>query len=158
MLACCTAAGTVLKPFEGRMREVYPDVVWGWKVPTVCDGHTGPDVVRGAKFTDAECDQLLHADLRKTFDALAADNCLGDVQLEQYEMAAYISVAYNMGTGTFCKGSFKTKLKAGDHVGACDLIAQYRFANGLDCAIKINNCGGIVRRREAERALCLGAT
>ncbi|EJI6591482.1 lysozyme, partial [Salmonella enterica] len=41
---------------EGRRYEPYRDVVG---VITVCDGHTGKDIVPGKHYTDAECDALL---------------------------------------------------------------------------------------------------
>lgn len=45
---------------EGRRYEPYRDVVG---VITVCDGHTGKDIVPGKHYTDAECDALLNQDL-----------------------------------------------------------------------------------------------
>lgn len=157
VLACCTLAGVKLThPSEGTVLHAYPDAVLGWRAPTACTGHMDPDLPRTATFSQAECDQMLHADLRKTYDAIAVPSCIGDVPLSDNELAAYLDLAFNVGPDTFCKGSFKTKLKAGDHAGSCDLIAQYRFVGGKDCAIAINNCGGIIRRRAAERALCMG--
>ncbi|EAA0680660.1 hypothetical protein DKP45_16275 [Salmonella enterica subsp. diarizonae] len=45
---------------EGRRYEPYRDVVG---VLSVCDGHTGKDIVPGKYYTDAECDALLNKDL-----------------------------------------------------------------------------------------------
>jgi lysozyme len=28
-------------------------------VLTVCDGHTGPDIIAGKRYSDAECDAML---------------------------------------------------------------------------------------------------
>ncbi|EAX3609494.1 lysozyme, partial [Salmonella enterica] len=45
---------------EGRRYEPYRDVAG---VLTICDGHTGKDIVPGKHYTDAECDALLNQDL-----------------------------------------------------------------------------------------------
>ncbi|WP_141124993.1 glycoside hydrolase family protein, partial [Salmonella enterica] len=45
---------------EGRRYEPYRDVAG---VLTVCDGHTGRDIISGKHYTDAECDALLNKDL-----------------------------------------------------------------------------------------------
>lgn len=45
---------------EGRRHEPYRDVAG---VLTVCDGHTGKDILPGKHYTDAECDALLNKDL-----------------------------------------------------------------------------------------------
>ncbi len=45
---------------EGRRYVPYRDVAG---VLTVCDGHTGADIVRNKTYTDGECDSLLRADL-----------------------------------------------------------------------------------------------
>lgn len=154
--ACVAIAGVVVQPFEGRRLAAYPDVVYGWKLATICDGHTGADVRPDSRFTPAECDQLRTADLQKTYEGLL--KCIGDVPMPDHELAAYLSVAYNVGPQKFCSYSFKTKLAAGDHAAACALISQLRFANGHDCASPewSRTCGGIVRRRTAERSMCEG--
>ncbi|EJX4272210.1 glycoside hydrolase family protein, partial [Salmonella enterica] len=47
---------------EGRRYVHYRDVVG---VITVCDGHTGKDIIPGKRYTDAECDALLNQDLAR---------------------------------------------------------------------------------------------
>ncbi|AJJ12169.1 lysozyme domain protein [Yersinia rohdei] len=44
---------------EGREYVPYYDVVG---VLTVCDGHTGKDIILGKCYSDTECDALLHSD------------------------------------------------------------------------------------------------
>lgn len=46
---------------EGRKYQAYKDVAGVW---TVCDGHTGNDIIRGKTYTDKECDRLLWKDLQ----------------------------------------------------------------------------------------------
>lgn len=47
---------------EGRRYVAYRDVVG---VLTVCDGHTGADIILGKRYSEAECDALLKSDLQK---------------------------------------------------------------------------------------------
>ncbi|EKQ3197683.1 glycoside hydrolase family protein, partial [Salmonella enterica] len=76
---------------EGRRYEPYRDVVG---VITVCDGHTGKDIVPGKHYTDAECDALLNNDL-----ALVAARIdpLIKASIPNSERAALYSFAYNVG-------------------------------------------------------------
>lgn len=53
------AAGLVAH-FEGLRLHTYADVL---DVPTVCYGHTGPDVTFGDSKTPEECRQLLEQDV-----------------------------------------------------------------------------------------------
>ena len=76
---------------EGRKYEAYRDVAGVW---TVCDGHTGRDIVRGKTYTDRECDQLLWKDLqpaKRTVDNLVK------VPLGEYQRAALYGFVFNVG-------------------------------------------------------------
>lgn len=76
---------------EGRRHEPYRDVAG---VLTVCDGHTGKDILPGKHYTDAECDALLNKDL-----ALVAARIdpLIKASIPNSERAALYSFAYNVG-------------------------------------------------------------
>lgn len=84
---------------EGRRHEPYRDVAG---VLTVCDGHTGKDIVPGKHYTDAECDALLNKDL-----ALVAARIdpLIKASIPNSERAALYSFAYNVGTGAFARST-----------------------------------------------------
>jgi len=160
VLAGLGAATTITHPFEGNVTHTYPDVVYGWKLPTSCRGHTGlgPDGLpmhAGQEFTQAECDELEHADLTKTFDGLRP--CFGDaalVKLNPNQLGAFLSMGYNMGAGAVCRSSIPGKVRAGRLDSACATIGQFVFAGGKDCRDPANHCAGIPRRRAAEQALC----
>ena len=63
--AVLAAAAAIVKPWEGVEPTVYADIVG---VPTVCYGHTGPDVKLGQpRRTMAECDRLLTGDLAEAY-------------------------------------------------------------------------------------------
>lgn len=84
---------------EGRRHEPYRDVAG---VLTVCDGHTGKDIVPGKHYTDAECDALLNKDL-----ALVAARIdpLIKASIPNSERAALYSFAYNVGTGALARST-----------------------------------------------------
>ncbi|EHJ7486028.1 lysozyme [Salmonella enterica] len=126
---------------EGRHYEPYRDVVG---VLSVCDGHTGKDIIPGKRYTDAECDALLNKDL-----ALVAARIdpLIKVSIPESERAAFYSFAYNVGTGAFAKSTLLKKLNAGDQAGACNELKRWTYAGGKQWK-------GLVTRREIEREVC----
>ena len=155
VLASLAAATTITHPFEGEVKHTYPDVVYGWKLPTACRGHTGPELHEGQEFTEAECDDMEHADLTKTFDGLRP--CFGDAALQtlnRNQLGAILSLGYNLGAGAVCRSSIPGKVKSGNAAAACATIGEFYMAGGKDCRVAANKCGGIPRRRNAEVALC----
>lgn len=75
--------------------------------------------------------------------------CIGDVPMHQYEWDAFVSWAYNVGTGAACRSTLVKKLKERDYVGACAELSKWVYQAGK----KLN---GLVNRREQERAMCEG--
>lgn len=75
-----------------------------------------------------------------------------DLPLYQYEWDAYVSLAYNIGTGGFCKSTIVRKLKQSppDYKGACESIKLWNKAGG-----KVMQ--GLVKRRQDEYNKCMGA-
>lgn len=126
---------------EGRRHEPYRDVVG---VLTVCDGHTGKDIVPGKYYTDTECDALLNQDLTRV---KAQVDPLIKVSIPESERAAFYSFAYNVGTGAFARSTLLKKLNAGDNAGACNELKRWTYAGGKQWK-------GLVTRREIEREVC----
>jgi lysozyme len=127
---------------EGRVYDPYKDVAGVW---TVCDGHTGNDIIKGKKYTDRECDRLLWSDLqpvKKTVDSLVK------VPLNEYQRAALYSFTYNVGSGAFSKSTLLKKLNAGDQEGACEELRRWVYAGGMKFR-------GLMNRRDMERSMCL---
>lgn len=127
---------------EGRVYEPYKDVAGVW---TVCDGHTGTDIIKGKKYSDRECDRMLWSDLqpvKKTVDGLVK------VQLNEYQRAALYSFTYNVGVGSFSKSTLLKKLNAGDQEGACEELRRWVYAGGMKFR-------GLMNRRDMERSMCL---
>lgn len=133
-------AGSIVGYFEGRELIGYLDPVG---IPTVCYGHTATAKLGQVK-TDAECQALLQQDLGAALDAV--DKHLPNIPAAT--RAALGSFVYNVGTGNFQSSTLLRKAKAGDLAGACNELPRWVYAKGQ----KLN---GLVRRREAERQLCL---
>lgn len=127
--------------WEGTIPKTYRDPVG---ILTACTGHTGPELRMGQTFTAAECDEMLAADL--VSHARGVQDCITE-PMSDGEIAAYVSLAFNIGTGAFCGSTLARKLNAGDHAGACAELSRWTMAQGRVLP-------GLVKRRAAERQLC----
>ncbi len=128
--------------FEGTKTTAYLDPV---AIPTICRGHTG-GVKLGQVATPDQCDQLLLQDLLKA-DA-EIKSCV-NVPLNDNQRAAFASFTFNAGGGNFCGSTMARKLNAGDYTGACNELPRWVHAGGKVLP-------GLVKRRAAEQAVCLG--
>lgn len=136
-------ASPIISQFEGREHRVYLDT---GAVLTVCEGHTGSDVQPGDVWTDDMCDEAKRADLLIAAKAVAR---YVRVPLYEHEYAALISFTFNVGGEQFRTSTLLRKLNAEDYVGACNELPRWIYDNGRKLA-------GLVKRRVAERKLCLG--
>lgn len=140
LAASLAAATSTVAYFEGRSLVGYLDPVG---IPTICYGHTATAYL-GQELSAEECERLLAEDLGWALGAV--DRHLpGAPPLTR---AALGSFTYNVGVGAFERSTLLRKAKAGDWVGACHELDRWVYAGGR----KLN---GLVRRREAERQLCL---
>ena len=117
-------------------------------VPTVGWGSTD-GVKPGDRTTPDRALVRLLADADRHQQELRA--CLGDVALYQREWDAYVSWAYNVGTGAACSSTLVRKLKGNppDYAGACrELLRWDRQAGRV--------LPGLTRRRQAEYTQCMG--
>ena len=71
------------------------------------------------------------------------------VPLHQHEYDAFLSLAYNIGSGAFCSSTLVRKLNAGDYAGACAEILRWDRFRGEPLR-------GLTLRRQAEHRQCLG--
>lgn len=126
--------------FEGLRTVAYRDPVG---IPTVCFGETR-GVHMGDRHTADECRAMLGDRLQEF--AAGVDRCIR-VPMSDSRRAAVVSFAYNVGTGALCKSTFARRLNAGDP-HACDELLRWTTAKGITLP-------GLVRRRQAERKLCL---
>lgn len=126
--------------FEGTIQRVYRDPIG---ILTSCTGHTGPELRMGQVFTKEQCEQQLLADLLKHADAL---DCVKKPMTDG-QKAAFLSFAFNVGTGAFCGSTLARKANAGDMRGACAELSRWTLAGGKEMP-------GLVKRRAAERKVC----
>ncbi|MGL4486152.1 MAG: lysozyme [Yersinia sp. (in: enterobacteria)] len=127
---------------EGREYTAYRDVAG---VITVCDGHTGRDIIAHKTYTDVECDELLQQDLKPVFAAIERSI---SVPMSDHRKAALASFGYNVGISALTRSALVKKLNKGDTTEACDELRRWVHAGG-----KVWR--GLVHRREVERELCL---
>ena len=134
----------VVSHFEGKLNSAYIDPVG---VPTICYGHT-EGVRLGQVMTDEECDALLAYDLGVYISGVEA---LVTVPMPDTRKAALTSFAYNVGLTNLMKSTLLKKLNKGETVAACNELRKWVYAKG-------KKLPGLVKRREAERELCLVGT
>jgi lysozyme len=134
---CCTLVGG----FEGVRYVAYKDPVG---IPTICFGET-KGVKLGMTATADDCRGMLLDSLEVANNAI--DACT-KVPLSDTRRAALVSFAYNVGGGNYCGSTLVRKLNAGDTAGACNELTRWTRAKGIVLP-------GLVKRREAERQLCL---
>lgn len=139
-------AAAVLVPtvqgFEGRRLVPYRDIVGIW---TDCDGNT-KNVVPGRVRTEAECDVILEQQLVAHAKPVLA--CAPMLKDRPNALAASTSLAYNIGPRAFCRSTAAKRFNAGNVRGGCDAFLNWNKAGG-----RVVN--GLVRRRTAERQICL---
>ena len=111
--------------FEGTVLRVYRDPIG---ILTSCTGHTGPELRMGQVFTKEQCEQQLLADLLKHADAL---DCVKKPMTDG-QKAAFLSFAFNVGTGAFCGSTLARKANAGDMRGACAELSRWTLAGGKE--------------------------
>ena len=141
-IAVSAASLVAIATYEGYRGNAYQDSVG---VPTIGFGETA-GVKMGDKTTPERALVQLLASTEKHADAIRA--CI-TVPLYQHEFDAYVSLAYNIGTGAFCRSTLVRKLNAKDYAGACEEIRRWNKAGGKVLP-------GLVKRREAEYKMCMG--
>ncbi|MES3173948.1 lysozyme [Serratia nevei] len=134
-------AAVLIPSLEGVEYKPYRDVVG---VLTVCNGHTGPDIIPDKTYTEAECKAMLDKDLVPF--ARSVERSV-KVPASEYQKAALISFSYNVGVKAFESSMLLKKLNAGDSRGACDEMRRWNKAGG-----KVWK--GLINRREVEREIC----
>lgn len=141
--AVLALAAAIVQPWEGLKLRGYMDPVG---IPTICYGHTGPEVRVHDTASLEECEALLEGDLQTAYAGVKA--CI-KTPLKDHEAAALTSFAYNVGVQAMCRSTLTRKANAGDMPGACAELSRWVYAKGFKLR-------GLVRRRAAERAMCEG--
>jgi len=137
----------LVKEFEGLRTKAYKDSVGIWTIGygTTARAGVGIDPAPGMEITEAEAEYYLQKGLEKFSTEIT-----GAITrpINENEFGAFVSLAYNIGSGAFKRSTALRKFNAGDKQGAANAILMWNRAGGK--VLK-----GLVRRREAERALFL---
>lgn len=140
VVSASTLVGIALH--EGYQSQTYRDAVG---ISTIGFGET-KNVQMGQKTTPERALVTLLESAQSHGDQIK--QCI-KVPLYQNEYDAYVSFAYNVGTGSFCKSTLVKKLNAQDYEGACKELLRWNRAGGKVLP-------GLTKRREQEYRLCTG--
>lgn len=147
---------------EGMEYKAYRDIVGVW---TICAGDTN-DVRPGLIETPEGCRQRLERQLVAHAKPVMACTPRLSEPGRDYQRAAAVSLAYNVGVGAWCRSTADKRFDIGDWRGGCDAFRVFSRGTyskpqpGRDC-IKKKSGGyacvilGLKNRRERERAVCL---
>lgn len=146
--AAAALAVVIAAPAEGLRQYAYYDPVG---ILTTCMGHTGPDVVKGRKYSLEECDAFLTDDMREAIQIV--DQCVPGLPVEM--LAAFGDAVFNSGPKIACDTKNSTAarlLKAGNYVEACNQLPRWNKARVAGFMVELP---GLTTRRGKEQALCL---
>lgn len=149
-IAAATALATALAvPAEGLRQFAYYDPPG---ILTVCFGHTGPDVVKGKRYSMDECRAHIDTDMGAAVDTV--ERCVPG--LPEPVLAAFADTVFNAGPRIVCDPQNSTAarlLKAGDLVGACRQLPRWDKARVAGVLVALP---GLTKRRMAAMEVCLG--
>lgn len=136
----------LISRWEGKRNHSYQDIVGVW---TICYGHTrtaGP----GQYKNDYQCKRLLQDEIVEYRSGLHAylTEATRLYRLPPKRDAAYTSLAFNVGIRAAGKSTATRRLNRADIKGGCNALSWWNRAGGRVVR-------GLVRRRSAERELCL---
>lgn len=144
--AAAALAVSIVGGFEGLRLTAYPDPATRGQPWTVCYGETR-GVKKGDRHTKAECDEKLATGLIEF--AASIERCVPSLaSVPDTRYVAHVSLAWNIGSGGYCKSSIARLQNAGQQRAACDFFLKYNRAAGIVFP-------GLTRRRQEERAMCL---
>jgi lysozyme len=140
------AAIALISPFiqqrEGYVPHPYRDIAG---VLSVCNGHTGPDIVMKT-YTKDQCNVLTEKDI--TTAGAGILKITPGLDKKPYVMAATISFAYNVGLGTYEKSSVARDFKAKQFKLGCTDMLKYSFVGKIYSK-------GLADRRQGEYNICM---
>lgn len=128
--------------FEGCRLTAYADPL-AHGIPTVGYGHTGPDVVVGAVWTQEQCEAALQRDI---LWAATFVNKVVHIAINQEIFDSLTDFTFNAGVGSFLHSTLLVDLNAGNLTAASLEFDKWSHAGGHVVA-------GLLRRRQAETDL-----
>lgn len=143
MAIVMTAITPVITQFEGNKNVPYRDIRG---VLTVCNGHTGPDVVVGKVYSPTECADLTAQDASKA--AAGVLKVSPHLKYHPMQLAAAVSFSYNVGVGTYSNSSVASNFNTGNLQAGCSALLKYTYAGGVYSR-------GLADRRQKEYKICV---
>lgn len=139
----------LIRRWEGFSPTVYRDPVG---VPTIGYGSTWDGEGKRITMDQPPIDEATATEwlMREVREAAEHVHRLVTVRLTSNQNAALVSFIYNLGVGNFGRSTMLKYLNEGEYQKAADEFPKWRLAGGRVLE-------GLVRRREAERALFLKA-
>lgn len=128
---------------EGQELRAYKDIAG---VLTVCNGHTGKDIVVNKVYTQDECKALTEKDAKAAMAGVLKIS--PHLVWHPMQLAAAVSFTYNVGIGTYTSSSVARLFNSGDFKGACNYLTKYVY-------VKKVVVQGLVNRRAREQQICL---
>lgn len=129
---------------EGTRYKAYRDIVGVW---TICQGDT-KNVTPGQVATKAECQERLERQLIAHAEPVMRCTPRLAEEGRDYQRAAAVSLAYNVGVGAYCRSSVDRHFDAGRWRQGCDALMMWNKAGGREIR-------GLTLRRQREREVCL---
>ncbi|MDE2434751.1 MAG: lysozyme [Sphingomonadales bacterium] len=126
--------------WEGKRNDPYADIVG---VMTVCYGETH---VAMRRYSNAECSDMLAGSIADHARPVLARN--PELAGHPEQLAAAVSLAYNIGPAAYARSSAARLFSAGQWREACDSFLKWSYAGGRQVK-------GLLKRRQAERAMCV---
>jgi lysozyme len=139
IVAALGLAVPLVQHWEGLRTTPYRDVTG---LSTVCYGDTKDVRAR----TPDECSVLLVARMAHDY-APAVIKCVPGLADRPHQLAASISLSYNIGSNAFCRSTAAKRFNAGQWAAGCDAFLLFRYAGGRPSQ-------GLLNRRKSERELC----
>lgn len=142
-----SAALDLIKQFEGFRPAAYkcPAGIWTIGYGTTAAAGVGIAPTQGMVISEDEAAFYLKKGVEKFAEQITSAIT---APVNGNEFGAFVSLAYNIGPAAFLKSSALRLFNAGDKKGAANAFLLWNKAGG-------KTLKGLVRRREAERALFL---
>lgn len=133
---------------EGTEYRAYRDIAGIW---TICNGDTR-NVSAGMVETPEGCRRRLEAQLIAHASPVMACSPRLAEPGRDYQRAAAVSLAYNIGVRAYCHSTVDRRFDAGDVRGACNAFLSWDKARVRG---QLRPVKGLTLRRQRERAICL---
>lgn len=143
-----TSLFATIPQHEGTEYKAYRDIAGIW---TVCQGDTA-NVHAGLIETPEGCRQRLERQLLAHASGVMACTPRLSEQGRDWQRAAAVSLAYNIGVRAYCHSTVDRSFDAGNWRGGCDAFLSWSKAR---VGGQLRTVKGLLTRRQQERTICL---